>query len=49
MSNTQTTTREKSETTSNIRLNHRKDVKSEKSILACKHFNEPSHNFQQYA
>ena len=25
--------------------NHRKDAKSEKSILACKHLNEPNHNF----
>ena len=37
-------------TTYSIRLNsHRKGGKSEKSILACKHFNEPNHNFQQHA
>ena len=34
----------------NIHLsNHRKDAKSEKSILAYKHSNEPNHNFQQHA
>ena len=26
-----------------------KDAKSEASILACKHFNEQNHNFQQHA
>ena len=29
--------------------NHRKDAQSQKSILSCKHFNEPNHNFQQHA
>ena len=39
----------KSETPFNIRLNnHRKDTKSKASILACKHFNEQNHNFQQH-
>ena len=34
----------------NIHLNnHRKDAKSQASILACKHFNEKNHNFQQHA
>ena len=28
---------------------YRKDAQSQKSILACKHFNEPNHNFQQHA
>ena len=37
----------KSETIFNIRMNNnRKDVKSEKSILTCKHFNERNHSFQ---
>ena len=40
----------KSETLFNVRLNnHRKDAKSQVSILACKHFNEQNHNFQQHA
>ena len=40
----------KGETPFNIRLkNHRKDAKSQASILACKHFNEQNHNFQQHA
>ena len=40
----------KSETPFNIRLNnHRKDAEWEASILACKHFNEQNHNFQQHA
>ena len=40
----------KRETTFNIHLNnHAKDAKSEKSIVACKHFNEPNHNSQQHA
>ena len=39
----------KNETPFNIRLkNHRKDAKSEASILACKHFNEQNHSFQQH-
>ena len=39
----------KSETTFNIRLNnHRKDPKSQASFLACKHFNEENHSFQQH-
>ena len=43
----------KSETPFNIRLNnHRKDAKDTKSknnILACKHFQEPNHEFQKHA
>ena len=43
----------KSETPFNIRLNnHRKDAKDTKSknnILACKHFQEPNHEFQRHA
>ena len=40
----------KSETPFNIHLNNdRKDAKSQASILACKHFNEQNHNFQQHA
>ena len=40
----------KNETPFNICLNnHRKDTKSEASILACKHFNEQNHIFQQHA
>ena len=40
----------KSETPFNILLNnHRKDAKSEALILACKHFNEQNHDFQQNA
>ena len=40
----------KSATPFNIRLNtHRKDAKSQASILACKHFSEQNHNFQQHA
>ena len=40
----------KSETTFNIRLkNHRKNANSEKSILACKNFNKPNHNFHHHA
>ena len=39
----------KSETPFNIRLNnHRKDAKSQASILECKHFSEQNHNFQQH-
>ena len=45
-----TLVRWKSETAFNIRLNnHRKDAKSEASILACKHFNKQNHNFKQHA
>ena len=34
----------------NIRFNnHRKDAKSQASILACKHFNKQNQNFQQPA
>ena len=34
----------------NVRLNnYGKYAKSEKSILACKHFSEPYRNFQQHA
>ena len=34
----------------NIHLsNHRKDTTLEKLILTCKHSNEPSHNFLEYA
>ena len=29
--------------------NHRKDAKSQASILVCKHFNKQNHNFQQHA
>ena len=43
----------KSETPFNLRLNnHRKDTKDKKSkniILACKHFQDPSHDFQRDA
>ena len=40
----------KSETPFNIRLNnHRKNAKSEASIVACKHFNKEGHHFQQNA
>ena len=40
----------KSETPFNVRRNnHRKDAKSQASILACEHFNEQNHNFQQHA
>ena len=40
----------KSGTTFNIRLNnYRKDPKSEKSIITCKHFNQTNHDFQQHA
>ena len=40
----------KSETPFKIRLhNDRKDAKSEASVLACKHFSEQNHNFQQNA
>ena len=28
---------------------HKKDAKSQVTILACKHFNEENHNFQQHA
>ena len=28
--------------------NHRKNAKSQASILACKHFNEQNHNFQEH-
>ena len=43
-------TSEKNETTFNIRLNnYGKYAKSEKPILACKHFSEPYRNFQQHA
>ena len=38
----------KSETPFHIRFNnHRKDAKSQASVLACKYFNEQNHNFQQ--
>ena len=38
----------KNETSFNVHLNsHRKDAKSQTSILACKYFNEQNHNFQQ--
>ena len=41
---------EKSETPFNIHLNnHKKDAKSQASILACKHFIEQNHNFKQHA
>ena len=40
----------KCETTFNIRLNNQiKYANPEKSILACKYFNEPYYNFQQHA
>ena len=40
----------KAETSFNIRLNnHRKDVKKVDAILACKHFQQESHNFKKYA
>ena len=42
----------KAETAFNIRLNnHRNDIKNAypKTILACKHFREKNHNFNNYA
>ena len=40
----------KSETPFNLRLNnHRKDVKDANAILADKHFNLPSHDFNKHA
>ena len=43
----------KSETPFNLRLNnHRKDAKdttSKNNILACKHFQQPNHDFQRHA
>ena len=40
----------KAETAFNLRLiNHRKDNKKPKSILACKHFQEQGHNFNKHA
>ena len=40
----------KSETQLNIRIdNHRKDSTKINTILACQHFNNPSHNFTQDA
>ena len=40
----------KSEIPFNIPLNnHRKDTKSQASILACKHFSEQNHKYQQHA
>ena len=40
----------KSETQLNIRINnHRKDSKKTNTILACQHFNNPSHDFTQDA
>ena len=39
-----------SETSFNIRLNnHRKDVKRVDAIMACKHFQQESHNFNKHA
>ena len=39
----------KAETAFNLRLNnHRKDTKNSNSILACKHFQEKGHNFNNY-
>ena len=40
----------KAETSFNIRLNnHRKDVKKVDAIMACKHFQQESHNFKKHA
>ena len=40
----------KTEIPFNIHLNnHKKDAKSQASILACKHFPKQNHNFQQHA
>ena len=40
----------KAETSFNIRLNsHRKDVKKVEAIMACKHFQQESHNFKKNA
>ena len=40
----------KSETQLNLRINnHRKDSKKTNSILACQHFNNPTHNFTEDA
>ena len=40
----------KAETSFNTRLNnHRKDVKNVFLIMACKHFQQESHNFNKHA
>ena len=40
----------KAEKTFNIRLNnHRKDVRDQKVMLACTHFQAVGHNFNKYA
>ena len=40
----------KAETSFNVRLNnHRKDVNKPNAILACKHFQQRDHNFNQHA
>ena len=40
----------KVETVFNLRLNnHRKDTKKPNSILACEHFQEQGHDFNNYA
>ena len=40
----------KSETAFDLPLNnHRKDIQVKNEILACKHFHDPSHNFQRDA
>ena len=40
----------KAETNFNVRLNnHRKDVKKANAIVACKHFQQESHNFNKHA
>ena len=39
----------KSETFNIYLNNHRKDAKSQASILACKHFNEQNYNLHQHA
>ena len=40
----------KSETTFNLKLNnHMIDTKKPISILACKHFQKPGHNFKKHA
>ena len=40
----------KSETPFNVCIsNHRKDIKSQASILTCKHFNEQNRNFEEHA
>ena len=40
----------KAETSFNVKLNnHQKDVKNVDAIIACKHFQQESHNFNKHA